>query len=245
MGNLNRTSGKPCPICSSSTTTPEDAEYIRCTRCGMVRTRYSYNAKLYGPAYAKNYVAYATSPINIPLNLFRLGLVSRWLRPGESLLDVGCAVGEFIRFAEKYYNCSGFEPNEVASKIARKRCDSLISEQLNGFQEVKCITMFDVLEHIEEPVSFLQTLLSKAHADVKIVLTTPNVEVIPSWNDVELRQWKHYKPEEHLFLYTEDALSALCKRVELEPIHWGREESDIRPGNPDGDILTCVARKSK
>jgi SAM-dependent methyltransferase len=231
-----------CTICGSSTRSSDDHEYVRCVKCGTVRTRFGYSSKVYSRAYAKNYVAYAASAVNVPLNLFRLGLVSRWMRPGQLLMDVGCCIGEFLRFAEKYYQCVGIEPNKFAVSMARKRVESPIMSDMNEITgKFKCITMFDVLEHIEEPKNFLKfivdTFLDK---DGVIALTTPNVDAIPQWS-TELQKWKHYKPEEHLFLHTEFGLDTLINSVGLTSLHWGREESDIRPGNPNGDILTLVA----
>lgn len=241
----HRISGTPCPICDNeSTMTPEDGEYIRCHRCGVLRTRYDYNGAMYNNNYAKTYVDYANGPFNTPLNLFRLGLVSRWLRPKEKLLDIGCCIGEFIRFAERYYECEGFEPNKTAANLARYRAFSPILNHLNGAGPAKAITMFDVLEHIQNPRDFIATLVNKYLVPGGVVaLTTPNVEAVPLWNDNKMRTWKHYKPTEHLYLYSEHSLTILFNQVGLEPVHWGAEESDIRPGNPDRDILTCVARK--
>lgn len=246
MTGHTRPSGGACSICGSNTAESDDQEYKRCTHCGVVRTRFNYNPKVYDKAYAVNYVAYAESEVNIPLNLFRLGLVSRWMKTGQRILDVGCCIGEFIRFAEHYYECVGFEPNNYALEKARKRVNSKIISDLNGSTaKVHCITLFDVLEHIEDPKDFL-TFLSEKYLlpDGIIALTTPNVAAIPMWQWNEMRRWKHYKPQEHLYLYTESGLQSLCERVGLKPIHWGVEESDIRPGNPNGDILTCVARKA-
>lgn len=244
MTHGNKISGELCPICSgSSTLAPEDREYIRCTTCGALRTRYTYNPKMYGEGYAQTYIAYARNGVNTPLNLFRLGLVSRWLQQGDKLLDVGCCVGEFVRFAERYYDCIGFEPNSSAATIARRQCNSPISSHLTGHGTVNCVTMFDVLEHIEKPYEFLEVIHRMLGLNGFIALTTPNVDVIAGWNDQGLRQWKHYKPGEHLFLYTEKSLETLFEKSGFNIIHFGREESDIRPGNPNGDILTCVARR--
>lgn len=241
----HRTIDKPCPICTNPTTvTPDDGEYIRCHRCGVLRTRHDYNGAMYNPRYANVYIEYANGPINTPLNLFRLGLVSRWMGPRDKLLDIGCCVGEFVRFAEHYYDCAGFEPNKTAANLARHRVNSPIMGNLNGSGRVKCITMFDVLEHIQEPIEFLTMLREKyLQTDGVVALTTPNVEAVPLWADDRMRRWKHYKPTEHLFLYSEFSLNILLQKVGMEAIHWGSEESDIRPGNPDRDILTCVARR--
>ncbi len=242
-----RPSGKSCPICAHYlTNTPEDGEYIRCPQCGVLRTRFNYNSKLYSSAYAHNYMEYAQTDVNTPLNLFRLGLISRWLKERDVVLDVGCCVGEFIRFAEHYYHCAGFEPNTVAARAACTRATSPIFTELNGqVPRAKCITMFDVLEHLEDPRRFIRNLSERyLLSDGIMVVTTPNVEVIPVWGDEVLRKWKHYKPKEHLFLYTERSLEILFTEAGFSVIHVGHEESDIRPGNSNGDIVTFVGRKN-
>jgi len=81
-----------------------------------------------------------------------------------------------------------------------------------------------------------------------VALTTPNVNAVifNEANGLELlKQWKHYKPKEHLFLYTKASLTLLLMWAGLVPVHWGYEESLIRPGNPNGDIITCVAQKQQ
>src|SRR5690349_3275765 len=122
-----KSSGKPCPVCmSKSTISPEDDEYLRCLDCGVLRTKHDYDSTQYGTKYAQNYLKYALSPVNKSLNLFRLGLVARWIKDDATLLDIGCCVGEFIRYAENHYTCDGFEPNQVAANEARKRTCSTI-----------------------------------------------------------------------------------------------------------------------
>lgn len=234
-----------CPICGSSCSLFRESR--RCTSCGTVRTNFQYNPDIYGSKYAKIYLKYQQAPTNNPLNLVRLGLVSRWLHPGNLLLDVGCCIGEFIRFAEKYYACVGFEPNDIAARWARSRVESFIYDKLNGeIPRANMVTMFDVLEHLEEPVEFLK-LLAENYLTEKgvIVITTPDVGVIPISDMDRLHNWKHYKPMEHLFLYTWRSLSIMLKKSGFHIIHYGQEESDVRPGNPDGDILTIVARKTQ
>ena len=254
MNSTSRTvSNKHCPICPSTRLiTPEDDEYVHCIACGVVRTKYNYDGSQYSSDYAKNYLEYAKSPTNTPLNLFRLGLISRWVRANDSILDIGCCVGEFIRFAENHYRCVGFEPNSTAAVEARRRVRfSEITTHLNGAKGYKCVTLFDVLEHIQEPAEFLKGISTMLVPCGIIVLTTPNVNSVsvestigPFQNfDVNLRRWKHYKPKEHLFLHNPKTLDILLSDLGFEIIHWGYEEADIRPGNPNRDILTCVARK--
>jgi SAM-dependent methyltransferase len=234
---------KSCPICQSETAMePSDHEYRRCQYCGTLRTKHDYNGKMYSDSYVETYLKYAKTTTNIPLQLCRLGIVSRWLHPQDRILDVGCCIGEFIRFAEKYYICEGFEPNERA--LEKKHCNAMIYTELTGMiHSANCITMFDVVEHLQQPKDFLNNL---CHRYLKpqgtLVITTPDLSA-GSWHDATLRKWKHYKPEEHLFLYTEKGIEILLGKIGLRVLHIGHEESDIRPGNPSHDILTVVARK--
>ena len=238
-------SRKPCPVCGGPTLTPEDDEYIRCIYCKVVRTCHHYSASLYRKEYADTYLGYASNEtLNTPLNLLRLGLVSRWLRPHRCLLDIGCCIGEFIRFAEPYYPCMGFEPNEIAATLAKGRVHSPIVTTLGGVMLFDCITMFDVLEHIESPIENLRPLLGASlRQDGVLIITTPNVSVVPLWEDSTLRSWKHWKPKEHLWLHTEVSLRKIAEILGLRVLYVGREESDIRPGNEDGGIITAVFRK--
>ena len=236
---------KLCQLCGCSLRASSDGEYSRCVSCGSVRTKYDYDANVYQSGYANTYIRYAATEINTPLNLCRLGLVSRWLKTDGKLLDMGCCVGEFLRFAEKYYSCTGFEPNKEAVRLARKRVDSPIVTSLENLgSKADCVTMFDVLEHIQDPIAAVSSLVSTYMAPNSVlVLTTPNADAIAQWNESGMQRWKHYKPREHLHIFTEKGLENLCAKVGLEPVYWGREESDIRPGNPDGDIMTLCARK--
>jgi 2-polyprenyl-3-methyl-5-hydroxy-6-metoxy-1,4-benzoquinol methylase len=235
-----------CPICGHAEVfEAENKEYYVCTNCRVLRTKYSYDLSLYDDSYAKNYVEYVRrNQINIPLQLFRVGLVSRWLKPKEGLLDIGCGIGEFIHFAEKYYTCVGFEPNPKA--IERKRCKAKVYSTLVGsVPRFRCVTMFDVLEHIQKPKEFLRELVERHLLPGGVLaITTPNIEAVDSKNWDKLIEWKHYKPREHLFLYNEQGLEILLESAGFSVIHWGREESDIRPDNPNGDILTCVAQRN-
>jgi len=231
-----------CSVCGSYALHFHE-EYWRCGRCGVVRTKYDYDARLYGEEYANIYVRYSRADVNIPLNLFRLGLVSRWMGVKDKLLDIGCCVGEFVRFAERYYSCMGYEPNSHARQEACCRTTSPIFDKLDrSIPKVQCVTMFDVIEHIENPKALLGYLseeyLLKGGV---IVITTPNSHAAPDHHSLE--KWKHYKPKEHLWIYTEESLASLFTKIGFECLYWGYEESGIRPNNPNNDILTFVVRK--
>jgi len=235
-----------CPICGAPCYS--HTEFRRCSSCGVLRTIYDYDPALYDESYASTYLTYSKTPVNVPLCLARLGLVSHWLREDQSLLDIGCGIGEFIKFAEKYYSkCAGFDPNSTAVEIAKKRVGySPIYQKLNGDVGLRdMITMFDVIEHVQEPRKFLEMLVSKFLKPKGIlVITTPNVGCIPMWaGHEEYEKWKHFKPREHLFLYTFTGLGKLFPSDEWQVLSMGHGECSIRPGNSNNDLLTYAVRK--
>jgi len=86
------------------------------------------------------------------------------LLPKGKLLDVGCSYGNFLLIAKnKGFEVYGMEVNETAVEIARKKYNLNVVKALT-FDELledfkgpyKVITAFEVIEHIEKPLEFLQ-----------------------------------------------------------------------------------------
>jgi 2-polyprenyl-3-methyl-5-hydroxy-6-metoxy-1,4-benzoquinol methylase len=230
-----------CLICGSPALPSSDGEYNRCVNCGVIRTKYDYDPGIYDSHYAQGNLSYADSELNLPLNLFRLGFVSRWLRTGDSILDIGCGVGAFIRFAERYYSCTGVEPNEHALWIARRRCNSQIYSTMNGSIRGKfqVATMFDVIEHLPFPRDTFQFVIDNyLQPEGVLVITTPNASTLH--DEKEIKAWKHYKPKEHIFLHTISSLLRIAKSLDLRVLSIGMEESDIRPGNSNNGLATLA-----
>lgn len=226
-------------------------EYVICGACGTLRTIYSYDISQYSDDYAKTYLGYSLTETNLPLNLYRLGLVARFLKGKASILDIGCCIGEFVKFAEPHYNCVGFEPNLSAANIAQHRCSSPIITALNGqFPKFNAITLFDVIEHLEDPVGLLSFLRDNyLEDDGVLVISTPNISAVsldPAGVTPEkLSKWKHYKPKEHLFLFSALAMQQALAKKGFSMIHADTIESDLRPGNPNSDLFTMVGKRVK
>jgi len=86
------------------------------------------------------------------------------LLPKGKLLDVGCSYGNFLLIAKnKGFEVYGMEVSETAVEIARKKYNLNVVKALT-FDELledfkgpyKVITAFEVIEHIEKPLKFLQ-----------------------------------------------------------------------------------------
>lgn len=119
------------------------------------------------------------------------------------------------------------------------------------------VTMFDVIEHIEYPEELFTKLVQKIlKKGGYLVVCTPSLDAVrlsdthsgpfvdlilggPE-NKPPLQEWKHWKPKEHLFLYSAFALNKLAKTFGFRLVHSETVESEIRPDNPNGDVMTSV-----
>jgi 2-polyprenyl-3-methyl-5-hydroxy-6-metoxy-1,4-benzoquinol methylase len=113
---------------------------------------------------------------------FRAGLAligTHGLRAG-SLLDVGCATGSFLSVAKAAgWDCRGVEVSAFAAAQARERtgCE-VFSGRLEdapfGSAAFDVITMWDLLEHLPDPLSGLKTARRLLKPSGLLLVNTPN-----------------------------------------------------------------------
>jgi SAM-dependent methyltransferase len=91
-----------------------------------------------------------------------LKMVQRHIAGGR-LVDVGCASGSFLKVAaEAGWTVTGVEPSETLANYAKKLLDGRGDVHCATLQEAKlqpesfdALTLFDVLEHVTDPLAFL------------------------------------------------------------------------------------------
>lgn len=120
----------------------------------------------------------ALEPRKGVLNERRLNRLPR-PRPGQTILDVGCADGQFAAAAaSRGWKASGIELNPPAAAKARERGIEVHQGHaedvdLNG-ATFDLVTSWDVLEHVPEPRRFIDRLASFVSPGGTIVVTTLN-----------------------------------------------------------------------
>lgn len=104
------------------------------------------------------------------------------------------------------------------------------------------ITMFDVLEHVDNPKQFILDTSANAY-----VITIPlfHSEWIENWE--MFRNWKHRKPGEHFHFWTEAGLNDLFESCGYERIFQSYAENEIRattqPNYPAENVYTGIFQK--
>jgi ubiquinone/menaquinone biosynthesis C-methylase UbiE len=158
------------------------------------------------------------------LRLFeqKLSLVRKYAPERGRLLDVGCAAGYFLEVAkERGYEVYGVEISDyIAERIDKSLKSRVFVGQLEeaGFQEnsFDVVTMWDVLEHMPNP---LQTLRETSR-----VLKPGGMMFVETINTACLNsrllgdRWPLYRPPFHLFYFSIRTLTELIDKSGLEVV---------------------------
>ena len=101
----------------------------------------------------------------------------------KRLLDIGCGTGEFITFFKQHeWEVMGFELSSEAANIAKSKGLEVFSLSLEEFlveyphysSTFSVITLLNVLEHIPNPVRFLNLIKKLLPRGGVIVIQVPN-----------------------------------------------------------------------
>ena len=107
-------------------------------------------------------------------------------RSSIKLLDIGCFNGFFVKkMMNKGYDAYGIDLNikalnygiqryELNKRIFNKKIEELITEN----EKYNVITMFEVLEHLEDPRGFLEDVKKILEEKGILIISTPNNNMI-------------------------------------------------------------------
>lgn len=134
----------------------------------------------------------------------------------HTVLDYGSGVGWFRAFRPKDVIVDSYDIAEYPqTKVLRNEYD--------------VVCLWDVLEHIPR-FSDIRSVLNSSRF---VALTLPLLE-----EGINVRMWKHFKPDEHLHFFTKDVLAALFDYYCFDLIKEGQPECP-----PREDIWSFVFKR--
>ena len=130
------------------------------------------------------------------------------------LLDVGCGKGRFMEYAaSRGWDIYGVEPSQSSRNLAIKRVGNRVFEHISDIPEIKfdAITLWHVLEHVQEPVNFLLELRKYLKPDGFVLISVPNLDSLQS--KIGKGLWMHLDLPRHRFHFTPKSLQEVLSRA--------------------------------
>jgi SAM-dependent methyltransferase len=155
-------------------------------------------------------------------HVLRLEQLTIGLRKSGALrvLDFGCGYGEFLAMCSQY----GYEAVGVDRSTAKRvnsshatifsELDELTAEM--GTKKFHAITLFETLEHLDDPRSVLDELTKLIEPGGILVLETPDCTGVTDITNAD-ESWR-IQPLDHINGFTPATLCSLAQRCGYRPI---------------------------
>ena len=120
-----------------------------------------------------------------------------------SILDIGCWDGKFLEHLKENYNLYGMEINSDAAIKSSKKGINIIAKNIYDAQSLSfkfdVVTAFDVIEHMENPLIFLEFMSRLVKDNGTIIISSGNTETL-TWKIQGSRYWYCQNPEHISFI---------------------------------------------
>ncbi len=216
----------PCRLCGAQTLSflysVNQCAIERCSACGFVQVKDTPADEAFATQYAPSYFErgkYQDRLAQEKEYQKRVALlVAAGLPEGARVLDAGCATGDFIEYVGDRYDMWGLDISDHAIEIAKQKNPHRSAQLFAGTVEdsnfqpgsFDAIVMWDVVEHIRNPVEACRHLVKFLRPGGLLFLSTPDIGAPTA--RVMQRYWAFMTPPEHLGFFNHRSLTRLLEK---------------------------------
>lgn len=139
----------------------------------------------------------------------KLKLINSFNTKSKKVLDVGAGTGDFLKVCKmNSWEIFGSEPDSGARNIAAKKGVNL-EKDLSKFQnqQFDVITLWHVLEHVENLQEYITTLKSLLTENGRLIIAVPNFK---SYDAIKYKEfWAAFDVPRHLWHFSKTSISKL------------------------------------
>ena len=239
--SLARRSGmvRNCPICGKGSVSEGISlggySIVRCADCDFrfapdaYSADFSYDDVYESPEYISTQIQ-AIQSVKDPRTFSEIGTYKPFFKAVQNirgrcnkLLDVGCGVGRFLHAARAAGWCvEGIDSSERAISVGQMAATfpmtmGTIESVAHSGKQYDVVTMFEVLEHVSDPVSQLRQAAHVILSNGSLFCTVPN------WDCALVRCSSNpaWLPPIHLNFFTKRSLRALAEKAGFEVVATG------------------------
>ena len=233
----------PCALCGGTLArrycTKFGYRIVKCLRCGLVycnpRLTAAATDQRYNAEYFRNeYLPSVRPPEGSDERQFLIDRFTPAIRLLERsgtvqgrLLEIGTGAGFFLKAAANAgWDAHGLELSSEAAAYARETL-GLDVRQIPAEEmpfdpgSFDAAAMFEVIEHLRDPVAVLRAARRAVRPGGVLVLSTPNLNALSRWGLG--KQWAVLSPAEHLYYFTERTLGAMLVKSGFSRVEFIRE----------------------
>ena len=198
---------------------------IQCNNCGAVSPNINhtnedefinsvYNNEIYtNKAFEAIYKNYQYREKTFGLERYNYTIKRLKLKSNCKVLDLGCGFGYYLKFLKKKnIQCKGLEPATNISNFCKKNLKlNVVSSTLylEKNNEYDLITLFDVIEHLKNPLEYFRIINAKMKKNGFCVIYTPNIHSLGY--ALMGSEQNTLLPFEHLCFFNKQSFSYLAK----------------------------------
>ena len=250
---------------------------LECRDCGLVylqpgkedlRRFYSedYRDK-HSPVLGKRLTCREIFEAHLPFQEVRVKRLEPVLKPSFRVMDIGCSTGQFLYAIKDHVReAVGLEINREEARFAHEELGFRIYTEPLADADIPAehfdlVTLFHVLEHIDDPIALLKTALRYLKPDGYLCLEVPNLEdALLSLHQVREYENFWYR-EPHIFYFSTETLSSVLRRSGyhgeirsvqryslLNHLNWrstGAPQKSMDDGMSSPTLLPAISEKAE
>lgn len=206
------------------------ARLVRCSACGLIYQNPRPTPDEMGQHYPPTYESYSDHRAQsrcLRRRAFEYGMAKRCrfvtdqVQSGR-LLDLGCAAGLFlVAMRERGWEVQGVEVSEETARFAREQHKldvfaGTLEDAALPDAHFDAVTMWDVLEHVHDPVATLREVRRILKPGGVLVVRVPN---LASWDARFFGDcWAGLDAPRHLYVFTPETLHVVEAQAGLAQV---------------------------